>query len=189
LARRKFEAMNATSWRFGKRAACAAARCEECSGATWGEIDLEGWQWVIPAARRKDTRPNARRVKEGHVVPLGRQAMALLERLSASAANARMVSTGELEPPASSELVFTGGRGAKITNWPRRCSLMAKRLGFHVTPHALRRTCATLAGDCGVAPHVIAALLGHRAIGGTSGAVSRKAIGGGHPLLKQRSEN
>jgi integrase len=35
-----------------------------------------------------------------------------------------------------------------------------------VTPHALRRTCATLAGDLGHPPHVVSALLGHRSIGG-----------------------
>lgn len=44
---------------------------------------------------------------------------------------------------------------------------MKKRLGFDVTPHALRRTCATLAGDLGCAPHVVSALLGHRSIGGS----------------------
>ena len=35
-----------------------------------------------------------------------------------------------------------------------------------VTPHALRRTTATFAGDLGCAPHVISAMLGHRVIGG-----------------------
>lgn len=37
---------------------------------------------------------------------------------------------------------------------------------FEVAPHALRRTCATLAGDLGQPPHVVSALLGHRSIGG-----------------------
>ena len=45
---------------------------------------------------------------------------------------------------------------------------MEKEIGVaSVTPHALRRTTATLAGDLGCAPHVISALLGHRAIGGS----------------------
>ena len=35
-----------------------------------------------------------------------------------------------------------------------------------VTPHALRRTTATFAGDLGCAPHVISAMLGHRVIDG-----------------------
>ncbi len=36
-----------------------------------------------------------------------------------------------------------------------------------MTPHALRRTTTTLAGDLGCAPHLISAMLGHRVIGGT----------------------
>ena len=126
------------------------ARREEVCGATWGEI--KDGVWTIPGARRKDTRPNARRAKEDHVVPLSRQAMALIERL------------GPGEPDA---LVFAGERGARLTNWPRWSARMERRLGFDVTPHALRRTCATLAGDLGHPPHVVSALLGHRSIGGS----------------------
>jgi integrase len=53
-----------------------------------------------------------------------------------------------------------------LTNWPRWSARMEKRLGFDVSPHSLRRTCATLAGDLGQPPHVVSALLGHRSIGG-----------------------
>jgi integrase len=125
------------------------ARREEVCGAIWREIE-EG-VWTIPAARRKDTRRNARRVKEDHVVPLSRQAMTVLNEL------------GRGEPDA---LVFAGERGARLTNWPRWSARMEQLLGFEVTPHALRRTCATLAGDLGHPPHVVSALLGHRSIGG-----------------------
>jgi integrase len=125
------------------------ARREEVCGAIWREV--QGVVWTIPAARRKDTRPNAHRVKDDHIVPLSRQAMALLNEL------------GPGEPAA---LVFAGERGAKLTNWPRWSARMERRLGFEVTPHALRRTCATLAGDLGHPPHVVSALLGHRSIGG-----------------------
>ena len=125
------------------------ARREEVCGATWGEI--KDGAWIIPGARRKDTRPNARRSKEDHVVPLSRQAIALLKEL------------GPGEPDA---LAFAGERGARLINWPRWSAGMERRLGFEVTPHALRRTCATLAGDLGHPPHVVSALLGHRSIGG-----------------------
>jgi integrase len=125
------------------------ARREEVCGATWREI--KDGVWIIPSARRKDTRPNARRSKEDHVVPLSRQAMTLLNEL------------GPGEPDA---LVFAGERGARLINWPRWSARMERRLGFDVTPHALRRTCATLAGDLGHPPHVVSALLGHRSIGG-----------------------
>jgi integrase len=129
-----------------------SGRRDEICGATWAEINLETAQWVIPAARRKDTKPNTRRTKEDHVIPLPRQCVELLERL---------------KPDNPQGLVFVGERGAKLSNWPRWSAGMEKRLGFEVTPHALRRTCATLAGDCGQPPHVISALLGHRAIGGS----------------------
>jgi integrase len=129
-----------------------AARREEACGAAWAEFGES--VWTIPAARRKDTRPNARRTKEDHAVPLSRQALALLDSLKVG---------GEADRGA---LVFAGGRGAQLTNWPRWSARMEKRLGFDVSPHALRRTCATLAGDLGQPPHVVSALLGHRSIGG-----------------------
>jgi integrase len=126
-----------------------AARREEVCGATWAEI--KDGVWTIPGARRKDTRPNARRAKEDHVLPLSRQAIALLN---------------ELGPGEPDELVFAGERGARLSNWPRWSARIERRLGFEVTPHSLRRTCATLAGDLGQPPHVVSALLGHRSIGG-----------------------
>lgn len=126
------------------------ARREEVCGATLGEI--KDSVWIIPDARRKDTRPNTRRAKEDHAVPLSRQAIALLN---------------ELEPNEQNALVFAGERGARLTNWPRWSARMERQLGFEVTPHALRRTCATLAGDLGHSPHVVSALLGHRSIGGS----------------------
>ncbi len=125
------------------------ARREEVCGATWREI--KDGVWIIPSARRKDTRPNARRSKEDHVIPLSRQAMALLNGLGVNGPSA---------------LVLAGERGARLTNWPRWSARMERRLGFEVTPHGLRRTCATLAGDLGQPPHVVSALLGHRSIGG-----------------------
>lgn len=134
------------------------ARRDEVCGVTWAEIDLQSAQWTIPAERRKDTRPNARRAKEDHVVPLPRQGVELLERMDRSRDNA----AGE-----GNALVFVGERGARLSNWPRWSAQMEKRLSFDVSPHALRRTCATLAGDLGFAPHVVSALLGHRSIGGS----------------------
>lgn len=132
------------------------ARREEVVGATWGEIDLERETWTIPASRRKDTRPPSRRRRRtaaNHVVPLSRQARALL---------------GSHQRGTGSDLVFFGLRGARLTNWPRWSAQMEKKIGLtSVTPHTLRRTTATIAGDLGWAPHVISALLGHRVIGGS----------------------
>jgi len=124
------------------------ARCGEVYGATWREIDLDNGIWTIAASRRKNTR----RGKLGIdlEVPLPRQAVALLRQLERK----------------TDGLVFLDERGARLTNWPRWSARLKKRLGFEASPHALRRTCSTLAGDLGQPPHVISALLGHRAIGG-----------------------
>jgi integrase len=155
------------------------ARRDEVCGAIWAEI--KDGVWTIPAARRKDTRgPRARERAEDHAIPLSRQALALLNEI----ARGRGSGHSSVDPAA---LVFQGARGARVTNWPRWSaakeagkgrrkkgkparkadeSQAKKGLGFPVTPHALRRTCATLAGDLGQPPHVVQALLGHRSIGG-----------------------
>jgi integrase len=168
--------LTTAGWRAHDAAArfmlLTGARCNEACGATWGEIDLETAQWTIPGARRKDTRPRARRAEEDHVVPLSRQAMALLASLKHGSAKEN---GGD-----RNALIFTGERGAKLANWPRWSKRMEKRLGFEVTPHALRRTCATLAGDLGRPPHVVSALLGHRSIGG--------ALHAGYNQSRYRSE-
>jgi integrase len=151
--------LRALGWRAHGGAArfmlLTAARREEVVGAVWAEIDLEKGTWTIPASRRKDTRAPSRRRRQAaadHVVPLSRQARALLETLG---------------PGKRGDLVFVGGRGAKLTNWPRWSAKMEKAICVgSATPHDLRRTTATLAGNLGCAPHVISALLGHRAIGG-----------------------
>jgi integrase len=152
--------LRALGWRGRDGAArfmlLTAARREEVAGAVWAEIDLEKGTWTIPASRRKDTRAPSRRRRRpaaDHIVPLSRQARVLLEMLG---------------PGKPADLIFVGGRGAKLTNWPRWSAQLEKEIGVaSVTPHALRRTTATLAGDLGCAPHVISALLGHRAIGGS----------------------
>jgi integrase len=80
------------------------ARRDEVCGATWGEID--GTLWTIPAERRKDTRgPKARERADDHVVPLSRQAVAML--------NARGSRQGARDDGA---LVFAGLRGARLIN-------------------------------------------------------------------------
>jgi integrase len=103
-----------------------------------------------PCRTKKGYTPKRAALARGFVVPMSRQAMALLNVLRGD---------GDRR---DENLIFTGGRGARLSNWPRRAHLMQRRLGFYLTPHALRRTTATLAGDLGCAPHVIQALLGHR---------------------------
>lgn len=54
-----------------------AARTGEVIGAEWGEVDLRGGIWTIPAGRMKGQRE--------HRVPLSRRAMEILEQASARA--------------------------------------------------------------------------------------------------------
>ena len=133
-----------------------AARREEVIGAKWSEIDLEERIWTIPAMRRKDTRVPKRRRRNAsldHIIPLSRQAHSLLKCL---------------KKRNSDDLIFIGNTGSKLTNWPRWSANIKKEYSINsVTPHCLRRTTATLAGELGCSPHLISAILGHRAIGGS----------------------
>jgi integrase len=160
----------AAGWRAHDIAArfmlLTGARRDEVCGATWNEINPStgsGGLWTIPGERRKDTRLNTQRSREDHIIPLSRQALALLNL----GGDRQRGGDGGQVASTSSGLIFTGDRGAKLINWPRWSRRMEERLGFDVTPHALRRTCATLAGDLGCPPHVVSALLGHRSIGGS----------------------
>lgn len=68
----------------------------------------------------------------------------------------------------SDDLIFIGNTGSKLTNWARWSANIEKEYSISsVTPHCLRRTTATIAGELGCAPHLISAILGHRAIGGS----------------------
>jgi integrase len=126
-----------------------AARRDEVCSAAWSEFDLVRATWTIPGGRRKNTRgPSAKTTQDDHVVPLSRQALELLQETNAA-------------------LVFPGERGERLQNWSRWTRRFAKRTGLTVTPHSLRRTAATLLGELGFAPHVVSAVLGHHAIGGS----------------------
>jgi integrase len=124
------------------------ARCGEVCGAKWDEIDLDNKIWRVPGTRRKSTRRDSQ--APDLLVPLPGQAVTLLRQLESG----------------KNGLIFIGERGAQLTNWPRWSARLEDRLGFEVSPHTLRRTCSTLAGNLGHPPHVISALLGHRVIGG-----------------------
>ena len=135
-----------------------AVRLREATGATWSEIDLERAIWTIPAGRRKDTR-SKRRVKAApaadHVIPLSRQAVALLRILH------------ERHKSGAVGLVLVGPEGGELVNWSRWLARIHATSGVNPwSAHALRRTAATFCAELGTPPHVVQAILGHRAIGG-----------------------
>ena len=117
-------------------------RSGELRGARWEEIDLVKAEWRIPAVRMK--------MKDTHIVPLSRQAVALLERV-------RLV-TGE------GELVFPSplctGRGLSDVT----LTAALRRMGYaqgEMTIHGFRAMASTLLNEMGFAPDWIERQLAH----------------------------
>jgi len=128
------------------------ARLDEVCAATWNEFDLGAGLWTVAGGRRKDTRSRTRRKQvpaQPHIIPLPRQAIAMLVSMR--------------KGKASEELVFPNANGGKLDNWDRWSKSIFERTGTSGwTRHDLRRTCATLAAEVNVAPHIISILLGHK---------------------------
>jgi integrase len=118
-------------------------RREEAAGAKWGHIDFAAQLWRLPETKNG----------QEHVVPLSRQAIALL----------RSRLDGMPDPDA---LVFPSDNGiTKLANWDRACKSFMDTSGTSDwTRHDLRRTGATLLGKAGVETHIIEAALGHVSI-------------------------
>jgi integrase len=131
------------------------ARREEVCGARWRDIDLVAGTWTIVETK------NGRL----HVVPLSRQAMALLcDALPRDC-------EGELVKPAGTNLLFATSSGKALGNWDREAkAIMQDSQTSGWTRHDLRRTGATMLGRGGVAPYIIEAALNHVAIHSTLAA-------------------
>ncbi len=118
----------------------------EARQAEWQEIDFDKAIWTIPAIKMKKSRE--------HIVPLSRQAIALLEELKPI--------TGEYKyifPQANNRAVPISNNGARVV-----LQNMAKKLGLPlVTPHGFRATASTVLNANGWAPDVIEAALAHSA--------------------------
>jgi integrase len=129
-----------------------AARLDEVCAATWSEFDLEAGVWTVAAGRRKDTRSRTRRKQvpaQPHVIPLPRQAISVLQAMK--------------KGKSAEELAFPNAHGGKLDNWDRWSKSIFKRTGTSGwSRHDLRRTCATLAAELNVAPHIISIMLGHK---------------------------
>jgi integrase len=124
-------------------------RRQEAALARWRDINMEIRTWTIPETKNG----------EMHVVPLSRQAMALLRsRLPPDAPNRG-------GPQDSSVLIFATSTGAPLGNWDRETKLLQKLSGTEGwTRHDLRRTGATLLGEMGQLPDIIEAALNHVSI-------------------------
>jgi integrase len=115
------------------------------AAAHWAETDLDRAEWRIPAERMK--------MREPHIVPLSRQAAALLRDLH----------------------THTGGRGMLFPNYrnPKTCMMATtlnralERMGFNgkdsigFSAHGFRATASTILNEIGFRPDVIERQLAH----------------------------
>jgi integrase len=135
-------------------------RKNELVHATWAEFDLEQALWRIPAARMK--------MREDHVVPLCRQAVALLKSLQPV--------TGRHPWVFTSHLSFRKALGrAAIHNLFLRINGELK-LAERFTAHGIRSTFSTLANDAGIRPDVIERSLAHQEQNATRRAYNRATL-------------
>lgn len=117
-------------------------RLGESGSARWRDIDLARGTWTIPETKNG----------EPHVVPLPRQAIALLQEITPS----------DTKPDA---LIFATSSGAPLGNWDRETKTLQEKsgtAGWH--RHDLRRTGATMLGEMGELPDIIEAALNHVSI-------------------------
>lgn len=126
----------------------------ELRGARWEEIDLKAKEWRIPAERMK--------MHSEHVVPLSRQAIAVLEQLKAL--------TGQYE------LVFPSERGRKPMS-ENTMTFALYRMGYksRATPHGFRATASSILNEQGFNRDAIERQLAHMERNKVRGAYTHHA--------------
>ncbi len=125
-----------------KLAPLVFVRPGELRGAEWTEFDLEAAEWRIPGARMK--------MGEQHIVPLSRQAVAILRELQVLTGRGRYVfpSMLSMQRPMSNNTI----------------NAALRRLGYgsdEQTSHGFRSTASTLLNEQGFPPDVIELQLAH----------------------------
>lgn len=112
-----------------------ACRRSEVASAYWSELDFKKMLWTIP---RERTKPGMTRI-----IPLTDEMAELFK-----------------SQPKTDVMVF-----GRLDNWHRYQQELYMRTGTRAWHrHDLRRTSATVLGRLGFEPHVIEAVLGHKAI-------------------------
>jgi integrase len=122
-----------------------AMQCILLTACRRGEVEAARWRdvaygaWTLPATKNG----------QQHVIPLSRQASALLRGL-------------QPVREAPEGFVFTTGGGRPLTAWEAATERLQQASGTaDWTRHDLRRTAATLMGEMGVIPDIIEATLNH----------------------------
>ena len=131
------------------------ARPGEVRHAEWKEIDIEKAIWSIPAEKMKRRKP--------HIVPLCRQAVALLKELYPKTGRGTYVFPSARSPKGTEPM----------SNNAIRVAL--RRMGFsndEMSPHGFRSLGSTRLNEMGFRPDVIEAALAHTR-GGVRGIYNR----------------
>ena len=127
-------------------------RTNELIGAEWTELDLDNALWIIPAGRMK--------MKAEHVVPLARQALAILSELK--------------EISGGSRFVFPGrNRDKPISNNTMLFALYCMGYKGKMTGHGFRAVASTILNETGFKPDVIERQLAHCELNEVRGAYNR----------------
>ena len=116
-------------------------RTGELRGAEWAEIDLAKAEWRIPAERMK--------MREEHIVPLSRQAVAVLKELQPLTGRWKHVFPNQHKP--------TGQMSENTMLYA------LYRMGYHsrATGHGFRSTASTILNEHGFRADVIERQLAH----------------------------
>jgi integrase len=130
-----------------------AVRRGEVEAARWQDINFTAGTWTLPAP--KNGKP--------HVIPLSRQAGALLRGLQPA----------QVDPEG---FVFTASGGRPLATWDAATDAIQAASGTTAwTRHDLRRTAATTMGEAGVPAHVIEAALNHSDVHSALASVYNKS--------------
>jgi integrase len=132
-----------------------AARTGEVLGATWGEIDLAGKLWTIPAARMKAGRE--------HRVPLSGPALAVLKTV------AQLRKKNDPSAP-----VFPGSDGAKGLSNMAMLATLRRMKRYDLTAHGFRSTFRDWVAETTAYPTEVAEMALAHAVGDKVEAAYRR---------------
>ena len=116
-------------------------RTTELRGAEWTEVNFDKAEWRIPASRMK--------MKDPHIVPLSKQALAIFKELQNHSGNRQHVFPNQQRP--------TGFMSQNTMIYA------LYRMGYHsrTTGHGFRATASTILNEHGYPPDVIERQLAH----------------------------
>lgn len=127
-------------------------RTSELIGAEWPEFDFDEKLWVVPSARMK--------MRDEHIVPLSRQAVAILEELEEMSTGSRFILPGRNpnKPISNNTMLFA-----------------LYRLGYKgkMTGHGFRAVASTILNEMGFRSDVIERQLAHAERNEVRGAYNR----------------